>query len=517
MNGYNLWCIIFTCFGAFFYGYDSGLTTSIIAYPEFIEYYGFNSVTLGALGSSYYAGQTIGSLANFWIPDRFGRLWSVRFACVIGLLGCGMQTGAQGLGVLLAGRAIGGFSCGLIFALCPLYASEMSPPHVRGRVGGLYRQLSVNVNVSYAITEWMGLGISYLSGDVKFRVFLGLQLLVAVLMLVGSIWMPESPRWLAAHGRPDEALAILKRLHGTDVHHEPGASNSDKDEPAEAVPFYQREFNQIESQIQLEREQGNYGVWTIFSRPSYRKRLYIALFYYFFQQATGVIPLQNYQTILYSLLGLTGKMPLILVGVWGTAGTIVSIIGASLFDKLGRRKSFFISITGVIVGSVMLVIFWARFEAGGNTSETLGALAVFSMFVFLCGFGWIMNAFAYTYPPEILPTDIRATGMALGFGIKMAWIICLVQVTPIAIESISWKYFLVFIFLDVIFLLGVYFYFPETMNTPLEEIARLFGDDVAVTLDEAGGKGNRNEEPETKDDVEMLENVRGTTQQETKS
>jgi MFS family permease len=111
--------------------------------------------------------------------------------------------------------------------------------------------------------------------------------------------------------------------------------------------------------------------------------------------------------------------PLILVGVWGTAGTIVSICGASLFDKIGRRKSFFISISGVLLGSIMLVTFWARFEAGGNTSKTLGSLAIFSMFVFLVGFGWIMNAFAYTYPPEILPTDIRAAGMGLGFGIKM--------------------------------------------------------------------------------------------------
>ncbi|KAK3058684.1 hypothetical protein LTR09_000249 [Extremus antarcticus] len=286
MNGYNLWCIIFCCFGAFFYGYDSGFTTSIIAYPEFTEYYGFGSVTLGGLGSSYYGGQTIGSLLCFWLPDR---------------------TGAQSLGVLLAGRGVGGLSCGLIFALCPLYASELSPPHVRGRVGGLY---SINVNVSYAITEWMG--------SVKFRLFLGLQLLIAVLMLTGSFWMPESPRWLAAHDRPDEALAVLKKLHGSGVHHEPGThTQGDKDAPpADGVPFYRREFNQIEAQIHLEREQGDYGVWTIFSRPSYRKRLHIALFYYFFQQATGIIPLQNYQTILYSLLGLTGKMPLILVGVW---------------------------------------------------------------------------------------------------------------------------------------------------------------------------------------------------------
>lgn len=112
-------------------------------------------------------------------------------------------------------------------------------------------------------------------------------------------------------------------------------------------------------------------------------------------------------------------MPLILVGVWGTVGMIVSICGASLFDRLGRRKSFFISISGVMLGSVLLVIFWALYEASDNTNKVLGKLAVFSMFLFLAGFSWIMNSMAYTYPPEILPTDIRATGMALGYGLKM--------------------------------------------------------------------------------------------------
>src|ERR1700760_511903 len=102
MNRYNLLCIIYCSFGAFFYGYDSGLTTSIIGYPEFIEYFHFNATTLGALGSAYYAGNFVGSLCNVWLPDKFGRLNVVRFASVISILGAGMQTGAQSLGVLLA-------------------------------------------------------------------------------------------------------------------------------------------------------------------------------------------------------------------------------------------------------------------------------------------------------------------------------------------------------------------------------------------------------------------------------
>jgi MFS family permease len=139
MNGFRIWCILFCSFGAFFYGYDSGLTTSIIAYPEFIEYFDFDSTTLGLLNSVYYAGNFVGASLNAWLPDKFGRLRVVQLACVISLLGCGMQTGAQGLTVLLVGRAIGGLACGLVWSCCPMYASEVSPPHLRGFVGGLYK------------------------------------------------------------------------------------------------------------------------------------------------------------------------------------------------------------------------------------------------------------------------------------------------------------------------------------------------------------------------------------------
>lgn len=138
MNKFRLWCIIYTSFGAFFYGYDSGLTTSIIGYPEFIKYFAFDSTSLGTLGSVYYAGNFIGALCNVWLPDKVGRLRSVQIACVISIVGCGMQTGAQSLPVLLVGRAIGGIACGIVWSLCPAYASEMSSPKIRGRVGGLY-------------------------------------------------------------------------------------------------------------------------------------------------------------------------------------------------------------------------------------------------------------------------------------------------------------------------------------------------------------------------------------------
>lgn len=96
-----------------------------------------------------------------------------------------------------------------------------------------------------------------------------------------------------------------------------------------------------------------------------------------------------------------------------------------------------------------------------------------------------MNSFGYTYPSEIMPTPIRAVGNASAFCTFNAITIMLVQVTPIAVEKIAWKYFLIFIICDAIFIAVVYLVYPETSGRTLEEIAALFGDKVAVDIKEA--------------------------------
>lgn len=115
----------------------------------------------------------------------------------------------------------------------------------------------------------------------------------------------------------------------------------------------------------------------------------------------------------------------------------------------------------------------------------LGRFTVGFMFVYLAGYAFIMNAFGYTYPSEIMPTPIRAAGNAVAFCTFNAITIMLVQVTPIAIEHIAWRFFLIFIITDAIFITVVYFVYPETVGRTLEEIAALFGDEVAVDIHDA--------------------------------
>jgi MFS family permease len=379
-----------------------------------------------------------------------------------------------------------------------MFMSEISPPEVRGRVGGLY---NLNINLGYALTEWMGLGFSYIGSDVAWRLFLGLQCLPPVLMAATTPYLPESPRFLIMRGRYEEALDVIKRLHHVDKPRNTNSTDSSSGNDDED-DFYIREFNQIKAQHELEVAE-RVGLSTILRRPSYRKRMFIVVFQFAFAMFTGIIPLQNYQFILYTYLGVTQKLALVMVGVWGTLGTIFCIFGALTFDKLGRRKSLLGSLWVQFLASIAMVIceftprqltsshpdestVWARFQASNNTNLLLGRFTVGFMFVYLVGYAFIMNAFGYTYPSEIMPTPIRAAGNAVAFCTFNAITIMLVQVTPIAIEEIAWRYFVIFVVCDAVFIVVVYLVYPETVGKTLEEIAALFGDVVAVGIQEAG-------------------------------
>jgi MFS family permease len=241
-------------------------------------------------------------------------------ACIIGLVGGAMQCGAPSFPVFCAGRIVGGVASGIVISLCPVYAAEISPPAVRGHVGGLF---SFNINFSYMLTEWIGLGFYFIKSDVAWRLLLGLQLVPPILMLIGSIWMPFSPRWLAYKGRYDECLEVLQRIH----------QGPDQDDD-----FYLREYHQIRAQIELDKEE-KLGMKAILQRPSYRKRFMLVCLFSVCCQLTGIIPLQNYQVILYGKLGLDNVMALIITGVWGVNATISALYAAFCFDKVGRRAT----------------------------------------------------------------------------------------------------------------------------------------------------------------------------------
>lgn len=179
-------------------------------------------------------------------------------------------------------------------------------------------------------------------------------------------------------GRNDEALDVLYRMHK-------GIDSDDS--------FYLREFHQIKAQIALDRQE-HQGVLAILKKRSYRKRLYLICCFSLFCQLTGILPIQNYQVIIYQRLGFSQVFSLILTGIWGTNGTFSAVV-ASLFvvDRLGRRPLLFLGYFFMISGGILLVGLWAGYEDGGSTNPALGKAVIFGMFWFEFGYSGAMNIF----------------------------------------------------------------------------------------------------------------------------
>jgi MFS family permease len=193
--------------------------------------------------------------------------------------------------------------------------------------------------------------------------------------------------------------------------------------------------------------------------------------------------LVNYQVVIYQTIGFSNVMSLVFTGIFGTVSTSAVVTLGFLFDRIGRRGSLFMAYGIMIPGLCVTIGLWSAFESSGSPSMAKGVLV--GIYLTCFGFSAVMNTFGPVYGSEILPTNIRAAGLACGYFTINALIIVVVQTAPIAIASISWRYFLVFLVLDCIYVVIVYFYYPETKGKTLEEIAGIFGDKVALTMEEA--------------------------------
>ncbi len=140
--------------------------------------------------------------------------------------------------MLVVGRIISGLSVGIASAIVPLYQSEITEPRIRGRLVAM-QQWSITWGI--LLQYFVEFGCSYIDGDASFRIPWGLQMIPAIILSVGMLFFPESPRWLVDHDRDAEALQILADLHGK------GDPNNE---------LVQLEIAEIKEQVNFERTEG---------------------------------------------------------------------------------------------------------------------------------------------------------------------------------------------------------------------------------------------------------------------
>lgn len=424
--------------GGLLFGYDTGVISGALLFIR--ETMALSSTMQGVVVAIVLAGAALGAAGAGTLSDRFGRRRVILAAALLFVAGAILCALAAELTVLLVGRFLVGLAIGVASMLTPLYLAEIAPASDRGAIVSLNQLcITVGILVSYLV------GFALASFPHGWRWMLGLGALPGVILTVGMLILPESPRWLAGHGRTEDAGDVLQRLRGTaDVSEELGILRTD---------------------IALEGRQ--LATWSELFSQRLRRPLVIGIGLAMFQQVTGINTVIYFAPTIFESAGLPSAAISILAtaGV-GAVNVIMTIVSIRLVDRLGRRQLLFWSLGGM---AATLLVLAGVFYVGASGDVAWIAVASVAAFVgfFAIGLGpvfWLLIA-------EIFPLALR--GRAMSLATVSNWVFNLiVSVTFLDLVSAvgSAGTFLLYAVLSVVALWFVVVKVPETKGHTLEQI-----------------------------------------------
>lgn len=268
--------------------------------------------------------------------------------------------------------------------------------------------------------------------------------------------------------RTEEARIVLDRLH------------SDPSDPENE--YARSEFYQIQKQITIDRTLDSSWI-TMFKRPSYRKRAFIAMGTTFFIQCSGVLVINNYGPTLYKNLGFTTTEQLLYPAAWLTLALGLNAMAIPLVDLFPRNKYIAVGILGCMATLIVEAALIAQFVPSTNGAALRAAVAM--LYMFQIPYSLCLDGTQFAYLGEIFPTHLRAKGVSLGVATISLTNVVWLQAAPTAFINIGWRFYLVFIIPGTIGAITIWVWFPDTKGVPLEEIAALFGDDDEVAVYQA--------------------------------
>jgi sugar porter (SP) family MFS transporter len=369
------------------------------------------------------------------------------------LVGTVLQTSASTVAHLIVGRIVTGIGNGINTSCVPMYQAETSSAKSRGRLVSLEGWfITIGIVISYWITY--GTSSSHNPG-IQFRTPIVLQAAFAIVTLICLLKLPESPRWLLLKGRGDEAQVVLAMLDSPNT-------------PTDA-PHIVELRQDIEEVIAAESSTTIRDMWR--NSPQ-RTPLRLALGYgiQMMQQLTGINAVIFYVPILLEqTMGLEHSLALIVSGCTGICFLVFTFLPIIYIDNVGRRKPLMLGAAGQSI-SMMLIAILLR--VGGKGPSTAAIIFIFVYIATYSGFGWV--AIPWLYPTEINELRFRAKGAALATTANWIWNFAIVEITPIGIQNLGWRFYLIFMVFNACFVPIIYFFYPETAGKTLEELDLLY-------------------------------------------
>ncbi|VUC34744.1 unnamed protein product [Clonostachys rosea] len=438
-------------------GFDASMLNGMQSLPQWREFFGQPKGTrLGAMTFGPNGGVLISILISAQLCDRLGRRIPILGGSILVILGSVLQAAAYNYAMFVASRFVIGFGLGIVSTAAPPLLSEVSYPTHRGKIVSF---LMVSWPLGSLIAAWVTYGTFKMESSWAWRLPSLLQATFSVVQAILSLFVPESPRWLIYKGRYKEALDILVKWH------------ADGDPDSRLARF---EMAEITATLEIEKVQkrSRWSEWV--STRGNKHRFFIALYIPAMLQWSGNALTSYYLSkVLDSINIKNPKTQLILNGGTQIWGFLSACIFATLVDRAGRRRLFLIGMAGMGVSYIIWTVCSAlnqetHFVNKGYAGAVLAMIFVFSFWYHAC------SPIGATYIMEVTPYSLRAkasmlyqlTGNLAGVYNAFA--------NPVAMEAITWKYYIVWCVAIGIHLVLIWFFFPETKGRALEEVAELF-------------------------------------------
>ena len=447
--------------GGFLFGYDSAVINGAV--KAITAHFSASAGVLGFTVSSALLGAAAGAFTAGRVADRYGRLFAMRVAAglfLIGAVGSGL---ANSLVILVVFRVIGGVAVGMASVIAPTYIAEIAPARIRGKLGSL-QQLAIVTGIflalliDYALEAAAGGSEKDLGLGLAAWRWMFLSMIVPALVYGGlAFTIPESPRYLVAKDRLDAARRVLRRVLG----------NIDLDAKVAQI----KETLQRETRPGMRDLRGrSFGLMPI---------VWVGIGLSVFQQFVGINVIFYYSSVLWQAAGFSETDSLIITVITGVVNVVTTLVAIASIDRFGRKPLLIIGSIGMAVPLATLAVVFgtAPLAAAGGPMGHLPvlhgaaqpiALVAANVFVFAFGMSW--GPVVWVLLGESFPNRIRAAALSLAAAAQWVanWVVS-TSFPPLKNAGLGLAYGLYATF-AVLSLLFVLRFVRETKGVELEEM-----------------------------------------------
>jgi len=447
--------------GGLLFGFDTGVISGAI--PFFQKAFGITDSWVEIITTAGLVGAVIGAMSSGRIADIIGRKKVILASAIIFMIGAVWSGMSPGPVMLVFARLFLGIAIGVSSFAVPLYIAEISPTKSRGTLVSMFQLLiTIGIMVSYLSDSAFAVPDGHPDFNSCWRPMFYVGVIPALIMFVGMLFLPETPRWLISKSYEDKCREVLEKV--------------------EEPQLVEEVISKMKADLETDRK--NKVDWRLIFKKWLRVPLIIAIGIMFVQQFTGINTIIYYSPKIFLMAGFADAQAAVWasvsVGVVNVAFTILSLF---MIDRLGRRKLYFIGLSGMVIA---LLALGTCFALQATLGDSIKWLTISLVWVYIAFFAISLGPLGWLIISEVFPLSVRGIGSSIGAlsnwlfnGIVAFTFFKLVKGLTMPGTSIILKgedlgnpagAFYLYALVGILSIVWGYFFIPETKNVTLEKI-----------------------------------------------